>query len=134
MWQGPVCLIAHWAPRDCGDTDRVPITLLTPAAPGLWVCQGHGHTVVGQWGDVASSDVVGPSGSPALACPPDHISPSTRLAISVCPARHGHAGRGPTEPCTGCGRFLLSSRCEWGEYYYRVAHGAGLTPNETHRM
>ena len=38
--------------------------------------------------------------------------------------------RPPTEPCTGCGRFLLSSGCEWGKYY-RVARSAGLTPNET---
>ena len=38
--------------------------------------------------------------------------------------------RPPTEPCTGCRRFLLSSGCEWGKYY-RAAHSAGPIPNET---
>ena len=27
------------------------------------------------------------------------------------------AGLGPTEPCDGCSKFLLSTGCEVGEYY-----------------
>ena len=54
---------------------------------------------------------------------------ATRLATSVCQASHIQASLGPTEPCTGCSRFLLSSGYEWGEYY-RVAHSTGLIPNE----
>ena len=52
-----------------------------------------------------------------------------RLATSVCQASHTQASLGPTEPCNGCNRFLLSSGCEWGEYY-QVAHSTGLIPNE----
>ena len=58
------------------------------------------------------------------------IRRATRLATSACQASHNQAGLGPTEPCTGCSRFLLSSGCEWGEYY-RVAHRPGLAPSET---
>ena len=50
--------------------------------------------------------------------------------FALCQARHDRAGLGPTEPCTGCDRALLSSGCQWGEYY-RVAHGTGPAPTET---
>ena len=59
-----------------------------------------------------------------------HVYP--RLATGACQARHNQAGLGPTELCTGCSRFLLSSECEWGEYY-RVAHRAGLIPKSCAR-
>ena len=59
------------------------------------------------------------------------LSPAlSRLATTVCRARHNQAGLGATEPCTGCSRLLLSSGCEWGRYY-RVAYSIGPMPNET---
>ena len=36
---------------------------------------------------------------------------------------------GPTELCTECSRFLLSSASGWGEYYW-VVHFIGLIPNK----
>ena len=55
---------------------------------------------------------------------------ATRPATTVCQASHNQWGLGPTEPCTGCNRFLLSSECWWGKYWW-VAHSTGLIPNET---
>ena len=52
-----------------------------------------------------------------------------KLAISVSQASHNRAGLGPTEPCTGCNRFLLTAGREWGENY-RVARCLGLVPNK----
>ena len=52
------------------------------------------------------------------------------LAGMYAKPSHNQAGRGPTGPCTGFNRFLLSSGCEWGEYY-SMAHSAGLIPNKT---
>ena len=56
--------------------------------------------------------------------------PLWRAAPHLPLPSHNHSGLGPTEPCTGCNRFLLSSGCGWGKYY-RVAHSTGLIPNET---
>ena len=54
----------------------------------------------------------------------------TRLAASVRPIRHDPTELGPTESCTWCSWSLLSFGCD-SSGYYRVAHGTGLSPNET---
>ena len=83
--------------------------------------------VYGGWG--AFVPTVGWHPRPFQPPPPHPPERHSRLATSVCQARHNQAGPGPTEPCTGCSRFLLSSGCEWGKYY-RVAHSTGPIPNE----
>ena len=63
------------------------------------------------------------------APPKTHLDgPDVPLASAK--AASTQASPGPSEPCTGCNRFLLSSGCEWGEYY-RVAYSTGPAPNET---
>ena len=56
-----------------------------------------------------------------------------RLATRVHRARHNQAGLAPTEPCTGCSRFLLNSGFEWGRCY-PVAHSTELLAKDETRM
>ena len=53
------------------------------------------------------------------------------LVSSVCQASHSQAGLAPTEPCTGCSRFLPTSECERDGNSW-VANSARLIRNETH--
>ena len=52
------------------------------------------------------------------------------LPLASAKAATTQASPGPTEGCTGCNMFLLSSGCGWGKYY-RVAHSTGPVPNNT---
>ena len=67
---------------------------------------------------------------PGLGPPGQRAAFTSGLATRVRQAGRNQAGRGPTEPCPGCNRFLLTSGREWRREY-RVALRRGLIPNMT---
>ena len=106
----------HAASLDGGPpvhTDTVPgglffhATLYTRRTPANSRCVSHHNHAPSRTGPIT------PTGPEAWVVGLSH-GPAADLPLASAKTDTNHAGLGPTEPCSGRSRFLLSFACEWG--------------------